>query len=176
MQSQSSVRLIIVTDVVTWLLFLKSGKTWTRTSFNSTRHLGKLSQTQLAKPQTTFCNCGGDLNLLVLMLLSSAASGSVDLLSLDMGSMSPTCTSPNSFVWRFCCCFSIFIQDVKSASGFFFPFCCTSTLYYLQTVNGSCSGNAPAMFLFRLRDVSSAGLNKFRPDGEVLVWVCSIPI
>jgi hypothetical protein len=97
-----------------------------------TLHLGKLSPTPLARPRTTFCNCGDLFNLLVLMLLSSAASGSVDLMSLDTGSMSPSCMSPNSFVWRFCCCFSIFIQDVKklNASGFFF-FCCTSTLYYL---------------------------------------------
>jgi hypothetical protein len=150
------VRLTIVTAVVTWLLFLKSGKTWTRTSFNSTRHLGKLSQTQLGKPQTTFCNCGGDINLLVLMLLFSAASGSVDHLSLDMGSMSPTCTSPNSFVWRFCCRLTIFIQYVKklNAIGFFF-----FVLLYVDFVlfvdgewKSQQESQAPAMVLFWLRD------------------------
>jgi hypothetical protein len=133
MLSQSSVHQTTVIAVVTWRRFLRLVKIWTKTSSNLTQHLGKLSQTQLARPQTTFCNCGGDrFNSLVFMLLS-AVLGFVDLLSLSLetGPASSICMSPNSFVWRFCCCFPLLYKMLKvKCHWIFFP-CCT--LYYLDS-------------------------------------------
>jgi hypothetical protein len=61
-----------------------------------------------------------------LMLLSSAVSGSVDLLSLDMGSVSPSCMSPNSFVWRFFAASQSLYMMLKVKCRWIFLFCCTS--------------------------------------------------
>jgi hypothetical protein len=96
MLSQSSVHQTTVIAVVTWRRFLRSGKIWTRTSSNLTQRLGKLSQTQLARPQTTFCNCGGDL-ICKLMLLSSAVSVSVDIICSVRSCM------PDLYVSQFFC-------------------------------------------------------------------------
>jgi hypothetical protein len=43
--------------VVTRLQFSKLERIWIKISSNSTRHLVKSTQTWLARPQTTFCNC-----------------------------------------------------------------------------------------------------------------------
>jgi hypothetical protein len=115
MLSQSSVHQTTVIAVVTWRQFLRLVKIWTKTSSNLTQHLGKLSQTQLARPQTTFCNCGGDrFNSLVLMLLS-AVLGFVDLLSV----LRNWSCQPDLYVSQFFCLEILlllpsFIQDVKS--------------------------------------------------------------
>jgi hypothetical protein len=55
--SQCSAHPITVIVVVTWLQFSKLERIWIKTSSNSIQHLGKSSQTWLARPQTTFCNC-----------------------------------------------------------------------------------------------------------------------
>lgn len=67
------------------------------------------------------------------MLLSSAASESVDLVSLDTGSMGPELYVNQFFCLEiFFCCFSIFTRDVKVTCSDFFspdvlPFCIVGT-------------------------------------------------
>lgn len=60
------------------------------------------------------------------MLLSSAASESVDLVSLDTGSMGPELYVNQFFCLEilFFCCFSIFTRDVKVACSDFFLLMC----------------------------------------------------